>query len=59
MTFWQVKRRHHDDWMSGAVQVMVATSAFGMGVHKGSVRLRTRRYLLMTDITIPLMTSAH
>ena len=34
----EVKQRHHAMWMSGEVQVMVATKAFGMGVHKDDVR---------------------
>ena len=32
------KAIHHRQWLSGEVQVMVATSAFGMGVHKDDVR---------------------
>ena len=35
----EVKTLHHQQWLRGEVQVMVATSAFGMGVHKGDVRL--------------------
>lgn len=34
----ELKTLHHQQWLSGAVQVMVATSAFGMGVHKDDVR---------------------
>ena len=34
----EIKRLNHQRWASNEVQVMVATSAFGMGVHKGDVR---------------------
>ena len=34
-----LKLSHHRRWLSDELQVMVATSAFGMGVHKPDVRL--------------------
>ena len=35
----EAKRMLHEQWLRDEVQVMVATSAFGMGVHKDDVRL--------------------
>jgi superfamily II DNA helicase RecQ len=34
----EVKEALHRAWLSGELQVIVATSAFGMGVHHSSVR---------------------
>ena len=35
----EAKARHQEDWMQGKVPVMIATTAFGMGIDKSNVRL--------------------
>lgn len=34
-----VRKNRQEDWMQGKVRVMVATNAFGMGIHNDNVRL--------------------
>ena len=36
--YGEVKEALHRDWLQGRVEVIVATCAFGMGVHHGGVR---------------------
>lgn len=35
---WEARQRSQQEWQDSKVQVMVATSAFGMGIHKKNVR---------------------
>lgn len=35
----KLKQQYHDDFSAGKVRVIVATTAFGMGIHKSNVRL--------------------